>query len=189
MGFFSWLFGKKKKKEDVPQTPGKGIEPVVKTPRAPEPVKEAPVKEVPVEEAPVKESPVAEASKVEEVQVEKAPVQEAPVQEAPVQEAPAEEAVEGTKKRTAILVGNNVLAMEDGTEHVAEGFRNTWVYMDNEAFQVAGLTARVAASKAGVYAQEITGVAKVVDSKGDDVTDRFRVTVKPGILTITMNEA
>ena len=113
-----------------------------------------------------------------------APVEEATPAPAPAPEAAAPEKASSGKKRAAILVGTNVTVTEDGMEHVAEGFRNSWVYMDNEAFVVSGLTARVGASAPGTYAQEITGQAVVRDAKGVDVTDQFKVTIKPGILTI-----
>lgn len=74
----------------------------------------------------------------------------------------------------------------DGTEKAVEGFKTLNFIMENGAtFTVSGLTATATGKDAGSYSVNVTGIAKVCDKDGNDVTDQFAVTTKAGTLDIT----
>ncbi|MCI6306347.1 MAG: hypothetical protein MR600_07840, partial [Subdoligranulum sp.] len=77
----------------------------------------------------------------------------------------------------------------NGKEQKVTGFVNDEFTVNDQKYTVSGLTAEAKGIDAGEYTTTITGTAVVKDAAGNDVTNQFTVTPKPGKLTITATDA
>ena len=73
----------------------------------------------------------------------------------------------------------------DGEEHSVRGFEKNEFNVDDGNYTVEGIDASATGTEAGVYETEISGLASVNDSEGNDVTDQFAVSYESGTLTIS----
>lgn len=89
-------------------------------------------------------------------------------------------------KYPIVVEANSGSFQYDGTEKAVEGFKTLNFTMENGAtFTVSNLTATATGKDAGSYSVNVTGIAKVCDKDGNDVTGQFAVTTKAGTLDIT----
>lgn len=72
----------------------------------------------------------------------------------------------------------------DGTEKSVSGLETTTFEVEGNTYTVEGLSASASGTDAGTYTSEVTGEAKVFDSKHRDVTEQFIVNRQDGTLTI-----
>ena len=86
------------------------------------------------------------------------------------------------------VVANSAEETYDGTQKSAEGFETLEFTENGQTYTVSGLSASASGTDAGTYASAISGVAVVTDAQGNDVTDQFAVSVRPGTLTIAPRE-
>ena len=82
------------------------------------------------------------------------------------------------------VVASSATETYDGTQKSASGFETLEFTENGQAYTVSGLDASAAGTDVGTYASTISGVAVVTDAQGNDVTDQFAVSVRPGTLTI-----
>ena len=81
------------------------------------------------------------------------------------------------------LHANSLEALYDGTEKTVSGVDTEFTIGDN-TYKVENISAEASAVHAGRYPVSITGIPKVVDSEGNDVTGEFMLTLVPGTLQI-----
>ena len=72
----------------------------------------------------------------------------------------------------------------NGYEQSVSGLVSNTFTQNGETYTVSGLTVGASGTDAGSYQTTAAGVAKVLDSKGNDVSGQFAVTVKPAQLVI-----
>ncbi|WP_302718600.1 hypothetical protein, partial [uncultured Senegalimassilia sp.] len=76
-------------------------------------------------------------------------------------------------------------ATYDGEEHTVSGVTGDTYTNDKKAtFTIEGLSASVSGTDAGTYTNKVVGTPVVKDTKGNDVTDQFKITTENGKLTI-----
>lgn len=91
--------------------------------------------------------------------------------------------------QTITVEANSTDATYNGAEHSAKGLKSTTFTVDGETYTVSGLTTEdPAETNAGTYTNNITGIAKVTDADGNDVTSEFKVETKNGTLKIDRAE-
>ena len=83
------------------------------------------------------------------------------------------------------LTPNSASAGYDGEEHSVTGFVSTTATVEDEKFEVSGLTAVATGTDVGSYKVSVTGTPVVTDAKGNDVTAQFSVDSTEATLTIT----
>ncbi len=76
----------------------------------------------------------------------------------------------------------------DGEEHSVSGFETNEFDVDDGNYKVDGVDASAIGTEAGIYETEISGIASVNDSDGNDVTEQFAVSYESGTLTINPSE-
>lgn len=79
-------------------------------------------------------------------------------------------------------------AVYDGEEHGVSGFESTTAVIEEETYEVSGLTVEASGTDAGSYGVNVSGTAVVRDAEGNDVTDQFSVEISSAALTITPRE-
>ena len=72
----------------------------------------------------------------------------------------------------------------DGEEHIVSGLVTDKFTIDGVTYTVSGLTAKAARTDVGERVNYVTGIAKVIDPAGNDVTAQFGVSTESGKLTI-----
>ena len=72
----------------------------------------------------------------------------------------------------------------DGAAKSVQGFKTRTFTVDGNEYKVSGLTAEGRGTDAGEYEVAVTGTPIVTDGEGEDVTEQFAVSVKPGTLKI-----
>lgn len=72
----------------------------------------------------------------------------------------------------------------NGQEQSVSGLVSDTFTQNGKTYTVSGLTVGASGTDADTYTTTTTGTAKVVDSKGNDVSAQFAVTVKPAELVI-----
>lgn len=86
---------------------------------------------------------------------------------------------------TITVEANSTTATYDGKSHSAAGLKTTKFVVGGKEYAVSGLsTEDPSATDAGIYTNNITGVAKVTDAAGSDVTREFDIEIKDGSLVI-----
>ena len=83
------------------------------------------------------------------------------------------------------LTPNSDSVVYDGAEHSVGGFVITTAIVEDEKYEVSGLTAVATGTDAGTYGVSVTGTPVVTDAKGNNVTDQFSVVTEDATLTIT----
>ena len=79
----------------------------------------------------------------------------------------------------------DVQKLYDGTQQTASGLETVHFTINGHDFTVKGLSAHAGAVNAGTYPIQVSGTAAVIDEEGNDVTNQFAVTVKPGSFVIS----
>ena len=82
------------------------------------------------------------------------------------------------------VTANSGSFLYDGTEKTVEGLAATRFELEGVKYEVTGLTARASATDAGEYTVKVTGIPKIVDEKGNDVSSQFTVRSLDGKMTI-----
>ena len=72
----------------------------------------------------------------------------------------------------------------DGEEHIVSGLVTDKFTIDGVTYTVSGLTAKATRTDVGERVNYVTGIAKVIDPAGNDVTAQFGVSTESGKLTI-----
>ena len=86
---------------------------------------------------------------------------------------------------TITVEANSTTATYDGKSHSAAGLKTTEFMVGGKAYTVSGLsTEDPSATDVGIYTNNITGAAKVIDAAGSDVTSEFDIEIKDGSLVI-----
>ena len=76
----------------------------------------------------------------------------------------------------------------NGQEQSVSGLVSDTFTQNGKTYTVSGLTVGASGTDADTYTTTTTGTAKVADSKGNDVSAQFAVTVKPANLVINQKE-
>ena len=79
-------------------------------------------------------------------------------------------------------------AVYDASAHSLEGLTTNVFLANAQRYTLEGLSAYAVGIDAGVYPVEVTGTARVLDEKGNDVTGQFTVNALPGTLTVKPRE-
>lgn len=93
------------------------------------------------------------------------------------------------EKYEITVTANSAEFSYDGNEHAVEGFETLEFPVDGNKYTVSGLSASVSGTDAGTYPNNVTGMAKVTDAAGNDVTSQFSVTTESGSLVINKAKA
>ena len=72
----------------------------------------------------------------------------------------------------------------DGSTHTLSGLINSRFTVDGNTYTIRGLSASGSGRNAGVYPVTFSGIASVIDSEGNDVSDEFAVHITDGTLTV-----
>ncbi len=94
-----------------------------------------------------------------------------------------------TNKYEITVEANSGSKTYDGSPLTVEGFKNLSFNVEGNTYTVSGLTARATGTNVSdSKAVEVTGTAKVLDAKNNDVTAQFNVKTENGKLTIKPKE-
>ncbi len=92
---------------------------------------------------------------------------------------------EGPNQKYGITVeAENNMVTYDGNTHTVDGLKELDFTFNGVTYTVSGLWASATGKNAGEYISEVTGIAVVKDSDGNDLTDQFIISRKNGKLVI-----